>query len=457
MEPAFAVIPPGSAHDAAAVLARLRRVLGDVIMPEGNGTPVADAVYALFCSEARQRGSNAALVAWRALTEVAIRDLAGELEKLLFRAQDAEFELPAGTPMWDYMHGCVSVGAEKRALDVDRLGLHPLEELLAPGGSNLDRLVAATTELASERCIHGLGRPRLVCRNDPGADSHRLQFPLHLSAAEVVLEYNLSFSSWGYIFSSFSAERIEEFANKIVAGMAKLQAEATNLADALERIGRAAEEATKKVEAASVHAITVEPGHLVFSQPLHFKVEFKAWDRSFRRGIVVQEHVDPRNPSIDTALIDRAAEVGRVHADGATGWIEPVAWAIAQAASGGAKALLKRLGSEFEVRVRLGSQARPVIFKLGWDDGVIRASSSITGELFVAEGRLKIRNTLLPEQVLLALPGQPLSQVFDQPFSSDARIISASAEESCLSIQFDNRPLLANCEEGRAWRSKLAH
>lgn len=270
MKPTHNAFKPTLAQDEAEILTRLERVLGDAVTPPINGKPVASAVFDLFRSEARQRGREVAYEAWRALDSAAILDLAGKFYDLAFRRHGVEVELPGGATMWDYMPGCVWVGDEKLTIDVDRPGLYPVEHLLSAGGSNLERLVSDIERLASKHGVHGFGKPRLVCRMDPGANPYRLQFPPFKPAAGVVLEYNLSYFDWGDVFAALPAARILKLAAKIVVGMRKLQAYADHYSLAVKRIRRVARAAAREMRATKLHAITLELAHLALAYH-HFR------------------------------------------------------------------------------------------------------------------------------------------------------------------------------------------
>ena len=432
---------------------RLVAAMGGVRMP--TGMLMSDVLHGVFLSEVRQRGWNNAHRAWGALDEAEIRKIGGSVARMYSRASSTDYELPAGSYLTESMTGVVCIDAETLGIDVDRPGLHPVEDLpVRPGGSNLLLLIRSITELSEDLPCRAIGVPKLVERTDGHYPSHRLQFPPFDPAGGVVLERWLDYTSWGEFFCAFSTMMVRSVAEEVVGNMSYLWANAAVIAPRVTQARSAAERLATSLRDVRVHAVTVGASATGLEIDDAVAVEFETWDDMFRRGIVVQKITAGQQPQavLSPTQLDRADAVAAVKAQGADGRIEGLARAILHAAPRGARSVLTDLGTCFDTSFELAIGTDRVSFRLYWSNGVIRAESPYLSKVEVGSHALKIRDKSVPASIAIALRGKPLHILFDEPFSCDTPIACVENEYEFISVKTEPELWLVNCRTGRMWR-----
>lgn len=442
----------GSASERSA---QIHEALHGILTP--TRTLMADAAYDLYLAEVRQQGRSAAQRAWLPLKESEVRDLATQLQSVLSQSDALlELHLPAGTRVGKYMDGCVYVGAEMLGLDVDRPGLHPVEELpLSAEGTNLHRLLSRIREWSSERQFAGIVEPYVVERYQDGDVASKLQLLPWIDAGDVSLQWSLDLFHPDHLLCSLSEERIDELARRFVSDLTILWSDASEIAEQVANIRRWISERGWPPKGACLRAVTLEFSHPTLFMPQLFGLEFVGWDDAFRRGISVESFFEWDLHELDLAKLDRDAIMSRVHSLGATGYIAPIARAILMAAPRGADVILGELASAYATEVRLRSEDQCFEFDLYWDNGIIQARSrcSLDPLCFVDKNRISLCEAAFPEQILLALPGEPLNRVFDEPFLCEAKIVSVEVDDRYLYIEVEDEPWLVNTDKRTMWRS----
>lgn len=440
-----------------AMRKRLDEALGDARMQ--SGTLAAHALHDLFLAEVRQQGWDAAEQGWRELDAATIGEIAREFQRLVGWDAGPDYALPAGAMVISYMAGCAIVGSESLGFDVERPGLHDISDLpTRVGGPNLARLFRYIDELTRELPCRAIGTPRLVDRSCGRHLERSLQFPPFAPAGHVVLQHGMDMASWGEFFCAFSDEMVSELAADIVKDMRKLWNDHQDIAQRVRSARNAATAVASKLREVRVHAVTINFSTRFSHSRLlagefggQLAIEFDAWDHAYRRGLIVQQFSTvPKNEvELNEAELDRASAVAAVHALGADGWVDVLARAILVAAPRGAAAVLDDLADNLETLVTLPTSTGPLLLRMHWWNGEIRAETREDHMINVSGRHVTLKGQALPDTLIESLRRQPLTALFDQPFRCEARIAGIGSNGENLVVTPEPDPWLVNCRTGR--------
>lgn len=434
---------------------RLEEILVSLSMP--NRTPAAAAVRDALLADMRTAGVSSA-----ALNRLSIDQIAETYAGIMWALKTGDagaFELPFGTTAFSSVKGTLKIGAQAYVLDAGRPGLHEMETVRRDAhGPNLEMLVASIARKTKRLACRKLGKP--VSVHVLEAESrHYLQFAPLPEAGNVVLQRDVC-GTGADRFCAALPWQIEEFAKSIVADMRSLWNRRGEIRARAEKV-RAAAEAGLRSESVvdgshSVRAIAIDFS-IVGDYPVSLSIEYHTLDEALRLGTV--SSLVPASYSLEgrawtppNVLTYRTGFRGRLAALGATGLIDEIAEGVARAAPEGISAILARLSTAPETRLVLTTPAGPLYALLFWRDGVIQTELSMPKKLDWVSGRLMLEGTLLPEIVLDALPGRPLSSIVALPFETNAKIIEVGqSTDDGIWLRIEPVEKLVNLSTAQIW------
>lgn len=434
---------------------RCQEIFAPVKMP--NHTPAADAVYAALIADMQAAGAPTS--ALNDLTRDQLVNVVCEILDEIGNSSGKRFALPFGTDAYSRTPGSLTIGVRDFVLDAGRPGLHPMETVsMAAHGPNLERLTASILRKTKKLACRRLGGPIPV--HIVGSDSrHVVQFAPLPEAGGAVLQRG-AWDSGAERFCAALPWQIEQMAKSIVEDMRVLWNRRAEIGERVEEVRNAAEAGIRAeaglAERASVKAIALDL-HLQREHAVCLYIEYEALDEALRPGTVLDFF--PAGDVVRGGLLspphDVVARAGvreRLEAVGAQGWIDEIAHGVASASSEGAAAVLARLSNAYETLVILPTATGPMYATLFWRDGVIKAEVTLAGKLEWFNGRLELRDVRLPETIIEALPGRPLSSLVDVPFGSTATVCAVdSTTHDTLRLRVDPAAFLVNCDTGKIW------
>ena len=428
----------------------VRSAIGDSNAP--NGTPLADVLIAALAVDIR-RASNGNANSLLTLTDDQIFELGFRLNWALERS-NTEFTLPLGAKVVSSDIGGVTIIDELWVLVAGRPGLHAIETVpQGASGPNLvalrDHIESMTRKLACRRI--GLPTAHFV----PGPDARSLiQFPAFAPAGGVVLQRHAN-GTKSPRFSSATDVQIREFAKEIVADMRTLWSHRKEIGARAVAVRQAAEAAAGKVLGATVDAVTVDLSFQRGDKDYAMYIEYNGINDTMRPGVILDYVPADRDVERDQLRapynLDRDDERVELVALGADGRIDDVARAIVDAAPEGAAAVLARLAVASDTLVAIPGGKVPLYATLFWHDGTICADITVAGALDYYSRTVELKNLVLPETIVIAMVGRPLSEVADLRFHCDAKVTEVSGLAGGVRLHLDVGTQLVDCVAGRMW------
>jgi hypothetical protein len=424
-----------------------------------NGAPGGDVLAAALLLDRRRAEVPAERLL--ELTNNQMIDAYCDLTWLLFDAKaGGQVTLPFGTEATSERRGGLKIGPCHYMLDASKPGLHAMESVRRDAhGPNLDLLQTLirrkTRRLACRRL--GVPHPAGIFDNMP---RHLLQFPPCDDAGGVVLQRE-AYGTGAERFCAATHDQIDEFAESIVSDMRQLWSARRAVAERVEIIRSAAMAAVADADPAAPYTLKTIAVDLSADDgktaPCLY-VEFNGLDEALRPGVVLDYapgRSDGWSPRVDFTQRYRREDADKLRALGADGWIEPVAASVAALAPGGAVAAFAPLATDQEVYIVIPTARGTMHATLFWREGTIKAEVDLPGVFSCWGDTVEITKAGLPETVITALEGRPMSDVLPAPLASAGLITDASPlNNSGMRLRFEkpeDQALRVNLSTGKVW------